>query len=404
MTNEWQVRRICSAIWSTDVREGVLQHLERDGIERVEAGLVLIAQPPSRADRMFSHASTSASPPGGTTWWSRAGRSIAGPSNANAGRQVVAQVDRRVEPAPPLEVTSRSACERAAGVCGDRLVPGELGLRRHADRLAVRAVDLDRRRRRGGSCTRARARRGTSRRPGHGSMPAPRRAPTASATGRGSACRSSRCEAHLLVGHALGCEPLARLVLELAELRLDLGRVDRVGAGAGYIVDMSWRMSTSRQPSAEVMPGLGGTITVGIDSSRASAGAVQRAGAAERRPARSRAGRSRGGSRSGGRRRPCWRSRPSARPWPPPRRQPSGSADALGMRARRPARRRACISPPTSSGARRPSTHVRVGVRGLRAAAAVARRARARHRPTAGRCAASRPRRSTPASRRRRRS
>ncbi len=30
-------------------------------------------------------------------------------------------------------------------------------------------------------------------------------------------------------------------------------------------------MSTSRQPSAEVMPGFGGTITVGIDSSRASA-------------------------------------------------------------------------------------------------------------------------------------
>ena len=33
----------------------------------------------------------------------------------------------------------------------------------------------------------------------------------------------------------------------------------------------SWRMSTSRQPSADVMPGLGGTSTVGIESSRASA-------------------------------------------------------------------------------------------------------------------------------------
>ncbi len=37
------------------------------------------------------------------------------------------------------------------------------------------------------------------------------------------------------------------------------------------IADRSWRMSTSRQPSADVMPGLGGTITVGIDSSCASA-------------------------------------------------------------------------------------------------------------------------------------
>ena len=35
------------------------------------------------------------------------------------------------------------------------------------------------------------------------------------------------------------------------------------------MVEKSCRMSTSRQPSAEVMPGFGGTSTIGIDRSRA---------------------------------------------------------------------------------------------------------------------------------------
>ena len=65
-----------------------------------------------------------------------------------------------------------------------------------------------------------------------------------------------------------------------ANSALELRRVDRVRL-ARNIVARSWRTSTSRQPSAEVMPGFGGTSTVGIESSLRERRAVQRARAAE---------------------------------------------------------------------------------------------------------------------------
>ena len=46
----------------------------------------------------------------------------------------------------------------------------------------------------------------------------------------------SALEAHLLRRHALGREPLARLVLELLELGLDRGRVDASATWRRYIV------------------------------------------------------------------------------------------------------------------------------------------------------------------------
>ena len=134
--------------------------------------------------------------------------------------------------------------------------------------------------------------------------------------------------------------------------------------------------------------------------------AVQRAGAAERHQREVARVVAAAGSRSAARRRPCWRWRPAM----------IASAASCGVDAaaarrrprviarRRPARDRAACSPPTSSGAEPAEHDVGVGVRRLRAAACRSRPGRARRPPTAGRCAASRPRRSRPASRRRRRS
>ena len=82
-----------------------------------------------------------------------------------------------------------------------------------------------------------------------------------------------------------GTPSAARRSRASASSRVELGaraRPDpRCRRGARNIADRSWRTSTSRQPSAEVMPGFGGTSTVGIDSSSRQRGAVQRPGAAE---------------------------------------------------------------------------------------------------------------------------
>ena len=91
-----------------------------------------------------------------------------------------------------------------------------------------------------------------------------------------------RCKRHCVLAARPRPQALARLVLELRELGLDLGRRRPSSARRRNIADRSWRTSTSRQPSADVMPGFGGTSTVGIDSSLRQRRAVQRAGAAER--------------------------------------------------------------------------------------------------------------------------
>ena len=91
---------------------------------------------------MFSHASTSAVDAG----WDERGRvelvdhDRAG--EADAGGQVVAPVDRRRDgDAVELHVAQRV---RRGQLGRHQLVLGEPGLRRHADRLQLELVDLDR--------------------------------------------------------------------------------------------------------------------------------------------------------------------------------------------------------------------------------------------------------------------
>ena len=162
-------------------------------------------------------------------------------------------------------------------------------------------------------------------------------------------------------------------------------------------------MSTIRQPSADHVPGRGGTSTVGTPSSLASAAPCSGAGAAEhdeRELARVVAALQRddphrvGHVRVGDGDDRLGRLVSS---------RPSGSATRVRI-ASSAASRSSDMPPPTSSLAEPAEDEVGVGVRRLLAALAVARRARDRRPPTAGRCAASRRRRSTPASRRRRRS
>ena len=87
ITNEWQVRRICSAIWSTVFVKAFFSTSNVTGIERVEAGLGAHCAASGSCSRMFSHSSTSARQPGGTTTVESNPSTIAGPSNAKpAGR------------------------------------------------------------------------------------------------------------------------------------------------------------------------------------------------------------------------------------------------------------------------------------------------------------------------------
>ena len=144
---------------------------------------------------------------------------------------------------------------------------------------------------------------------------------------------------------------------------------------ARNISERSWRTSTSRQPSAEVMPGFGGTITVGIDSSRARSAPCSAPGAAEddeRELARVVAAADRDQADGVGHVRV---GDLDDRLGGLQRLEPERLAD--GPRAR--ARRRAAssvIAPPISSEPRRPSTTLASVFVGLVVAAAVARRAR----------------------------
>src|SRR5439155_17699688 len=72
--------------------ERVLQHLERDRVERVGAGLLRRHEPLPTWIRMFSHSSTSASRPGGTSvvessWSMTAGPSILVPAASSSRRK-----------------------------------------------------------------------------------------------------------------------------------------------------------------------------------------------------------------------------------------------------------------------------------------------------------------------------
>ena len=234
--------------------EGVLQHLEGDRVERA-AGLGHRSRGTSR--RACGCSATRRPPPSrraARAWSSRAGRSGRA-RRARPGRQVVARVDRRVDRASPgrrsrprARRSARASRRSARGAANSAfgVTPTALQLELvDLDRRVVAAVGvlalvlgverLDGRVERLGGVDRRSA---------------------ASATGRRSASSISRCEPHLVLGDALGGEPLARLGLEPRELRLDRAGVGLVGRAAGYISDRSWRTSTSRQPSAEVMPGL----------------------------------------------------------------------------------------------------------------------------------------------------
>ena len=114
-------------------REGVLQHLERDGVERVAARRRCSSRRLRSCMRMFSHSSTSASSRAGRAWSSRAGRSRPGPRTRRrrAGRRAGRPACR--DGRRPRR-TGRRARVGAGSVGRRRLVPGELGLRRDADR------------------------------------------------------------------------------------------------------------------------------------------------------------------------------------------------------------------------------------------------------------------------------
>ena len=229
--------------------------------------MVLIALPPGRSCGCSATRRPRRASRAGRRRSSRAGRRSPGPRTRSprAGRRG-RRPACRTGSSDSKNVTGRR--ERGLGVAPVGVVARQLGLRRDADRRARSGGRSRPARRRGGSCTRAGARRGTCAaacaRSSGASTGTDERAPLAEV-----AHVDQPLEAHLLRRHVLGREPLARLLLELLELRLDR-RPDRPSRPArGTSAVMSWRTSTSRQPSAEVMPGFGGTSTVGIDSSRA---------------------------------------------------------------------------------------------------------------------------------------
>ena len=190
-----------------------------------------------------------------------------------AGRQIVARRRRASRGAPSLlevHVARGDLLRRRRRRRGAWRANSGFGVTPTA--VTLQLVDLDAARRRGGSCTRARARRGSAPPRPAASVERPvdghrERAPLA------EVAHVDRCAAGVICasGTPSCSQPLARLGLELLELRLELAPGRRRPSAVRNISARSWRMSTSRQPSADVMPGFGGTSTVGIDSSRASA-------------------------------------------------------------------------------------------------------------------------------------
>ena len=342
--------------------------------------------------------------PGGTSVVESSWSITPGPSIATPGGQVVARgrpaSTRWPTPSNVHGAAARAGRRPAAAV---RRVAGELGLRRHADGLQLRA---------------GRSRRGApSRRYEYSrSCSSWKRASAACSELSGRSDRHRQRAPLAQVAHGDRCAGGSSAAsgtpscgsrsrpsrLELLELRLDRARVGRRRRACRYISARSWRMSTSRQPSADVMPGFGGTSTVGMDELAGQRGAVQRPGAAEddeREVARVVAAADRDqahgvGHVGVGDLRTALAACSSA--------EVERLGDALGiarsaagrveLHARRPAwcrggparRWRRCWSAASRRGRSRPG--------------------RGRRPPTAARCAASRPRRSRPASRRPRRS
>ena len=263
---------------------------------------------------MFSHSSTSAVTPGGTTVvessWSidrraldrdarRAGRRARRPACRPGRRLVEPDVAPVATPARRRRRSARAARARPSAstpiavtlqpVDLDRRVVAAVGVL--ALVLVVEALDGVGQRRRAAS------RRGTA---------SERHWPEVAHVDR--ALRGARAS----VGDALGGEPLAApRPRAAANSASSVAGSASSACGEEHRRTRSWRMSTSRQPSAEVMPGL---RRHDHRRDRRARGRARRRAAGRRRRrrrARSRAGRSRGGSRSAGRRRPCWRWRPS---------------------------------------------------------------------------------------------
>ena len=231
--------------------------------------------------RMMPHSSSAAVTPGGTTTVESNCSMIAGPGDDVAGLEPLAVEDRRVDHAGALVELDRPRGDRLrVAIAPGELLGLEVGLRGDADRPQPELVDLD------GRVVAPVGELALVLVVEAGDRPVERgdlavdgdgqRAPLAEV-----AHRDRALQAHVLVGHALLAHALARLVLELDELGLDLARVrvrQRPQVHRRQVVAHVDEQAAERRRDARV-----GRDDHGRDRQLlGERGAVQRAGAAER--------------------------------------------------------------------------------------------------------------------------